>query len=441
MKRFLSKRTERPPDEDSTGRDILNWALRRAVARIADKTADISVPENVHQARVGLRRFRSTLHTFRGLFDPAWTDGLREAVRPLADQLGHARDADVLYARLSGHEVVASALAANRDRARADLAAALAAPGFAATVARLEAAAAEPKLAPAADDPAARCLMPYVAPVWHRLQHKARSLDEDSAPDELHRVRILTKHARYAAETLTPVVGEAERFAERAAGVQEVLGEVQDASFARAWLEETARSSGDAFECGTLAGLELAAAARETSRWTEVWERLDRKKVTRWISDAWTPPDDEPAVYLVRHAKAGDRATWTRADEIRPLTRAGLRQAQALVRLLKKAGVTRVASSPYTRCMQTVEPLAAAASLPVVPEAALAEGAALDASLALLATTEPIVLCTHGDVMENVIGYLARRGVAGADPSMGAKGSTWVLRLKAQRADYLPPQA
>ena len=35
-------------------------------------------PEDVHQARVGTRRLRSHLRTFRPLLDRVWAEGLRE---------------------------------------------------------------------------------------------------------------------------------------------------------------------------------------------------------------------------------------------------------------------------------------------------------------------------------------------------------------------------
>ena len=325
----------------------------------------------------------------------------------------------------------------------------LASPSYAAIVADVSDAAMLPHVMPgAAADAAAASLMPYVAAAWRRLHDAVTGLADEAAPESLHRVRILTKRARYAAETLAPVTGRsAERFARRAASLQDVLGELQDATSARAWLATAFESSDPApmaFGSGILAGLELAAADRAREEWPAAWRRLRRKKATRWLADPWAATNNDVVVFLVRHAKAGDRTRWTQADEIRPLTGSGLRQASGLVELLSHAPIAHVASSPYTRCMQTVEPLAAARKLPITPEGALAEGAPVDASVALLDVSEPTVLCTHGDVAENVIGYLAHRNVPGAEPSLCEKGSTWVLWMSGsdvRRADYLPPQA
>src|SRR5206468_2146730 len=77
------------------------------------------------------------------------------------------------------------------------------------------------------------------------------------------------------------------------------------------------------------------------------------------------PPEGRPGTraltrsYLVRHGAAGDRHAWHEADELRPLDEEGRWQAEALVALLAEAVIERLLSSPYLRCVQTLEPLAA----------------------------------------------------------------------------------
>ena len=70
-------------------------------------------------------------------------------------------------------------------------------------------------------------------------------------------------------------------------------------------------------------------------------------------------------IYLVRHAKAGDRAAWTGDDTLRPLSGRGHAQARGLLDVLADARFQRVVSSPYVRCMETVVPIAAARNMPV----------------------------------------------------------------------------
>ncbi|MGH2977341.1 MAG: SixA phosphatase family protein [Gaiellaceae bacterium] len=78
---------------------------------------------------------------------------------------------------------------------------------------------------------------------------------------------------------------------------------------------------------------------------------------------------------LVRHASAGDRRDWAGDDRLRPLDARGRRQSAALVELLRPLEPRRIVSSPYVRCVQTVEPLAAALGRPVEQDDRLAEGA------------------------------------------------------------------
>jgi len=137
-------------------------------------------------------------------------------------------------------------------------------------------------------------------------------------------------------------------------------------------------------------------------------------------------------IYLVRHAKAGSRSAWDGPDDQRPLSKPGRRQADALVDLLVPAGPSRIVSSPYVRCRQTVDPLGARLRLPVELSDALAEGAALVETSALIDKVgdETTVLATHGDVIGWLLDELARSGVMLDDDRL-EKGSIWILELEA----------
>ena len=90
------------------------------------------------------------------------------------------------------------------------------------------------------------------------------------------------------------------------------------------------------------------------------------------------------AIHLVRHAKAGARPAWHQPDDLRPLTDAGLVQALTIADALVPLGVTRVVSSRYVRCVQTIQPLADKLGLEVEIHPALAEEASVDDAWALL---------------------------------------------------------
>jgi phosphohistidine phosphatase SixA len=112
------------------------------------------------------------------------------------------------------------------------------------------------------------------------------------------------------------------------------------------------------------------------------------------------------SVILLRHASAGNRDAWDGDDLLRPLDKRGRRQAKALRDELRARGVKRVVSSPYVRCLQTVAPL----GLEIVPDERLAEGASGAETRALLASLDDAVACTHGDVVENVLGRNLKKG-------------------------------
>jgi 8-oxo-dGTP diphosphatase len=148
-------------------------------------------------------------------------------------------------------------------------------------------------------------------------------------------------------------------------------------------------------------------------------------------------------VYLVRHAKAGSRKAWSGDDELRPLSKAGNAQARALAKMLAGNGITRVLSSPYVRCRQTVEPLAQRIGVPVELSDALREGAPLADSLQLAEKVagENAVLCTHGDVLGNLLMYGAHLGVE-LETDRIEKASVWALEFgdgDVRSAEYFPP--
>jgi 8-oxo-dGTP diphosphatase len=134
---------------------------------------------------------------------------------------------------------------------------------------------------------------------------------------------------------------------------------------------------------------------------------------------------------VVRHARAGKRREWQGDDRLRPLDEKGRRQAAGLPGLLARFEIGLVASSPYLRCTQTVEPLSEQRGLPIEDRRELEEGASLEETLVLLRElADDAVLCTHGDVLENLFG------------EAGQKGSTRVVELRGLRPvvlEYLPP--
>jgi broad specificity phosphatase PhoE len=149
-------------------------------------------------------------------------------------------------------------------------------------------------------------------------------------------------------------------------------------------------------------------------------------------------------VILIRHGQAAGRKEWHGDDRSRPLTDKGRRQALGLQKALQTYAPQRVFSSPFRRCLETVEPLARELGLSVESTEDLAEGSGL-AALALVRALadEKVALCTHGDVIPDVLVPLADedRVDLGPHPKQ-AKGGAWLLEHtngRFVRATYIPP--
>jgi broad specificity phosphatase PhoE len=151
-------------------------------------------------------------------------------------------------------------------------------------------------------------------------------------------------------------------------------------------------------------------------------------------------------LYVVRHGHAGSRSTWEGPEDERPLTRRGHKQATGIADRLSGVGLSRLVSSPSARCMQTLEPLADRLGLRVDADDRLLEGAGADRALALAAELSEertaAVICSHGDVIPDMLRILKAGTTRFKDPFMWPKGSIWVLTGDGQRwskGRYIPP--
>ena len=147
--------------------------------------------------------------------------------------------------------------------------------------------------------------------------------------------------------------------------------------------------------------------------------------------------------YVVRHAKAGSRSHWTGDDRMRPLSKKGRKQAEQLVNVLEPYPIRSVVSSPYMRCLETVEPIARARQMHVNSSATLAEGRGLAGlnEFLLEPGLDQVVLSTHGDIVWELVEYLVNRRLIRPGDGGFEKGSTWVLEVgdgEVVKAHFLP---
>jgi CHAD domain-containing protein len=223
---------------------------------------------------------------------------LRSELAWLADLLGGVRDLDVLGDRMGA--AVSSLdsdlqpdggrllrhIARQRRQCYDTLLDAMTSARYVDLLDRLVSAAERPQLTDLAAKSAADVILPLASAPFHRLAKAANHLDRHAANEELHRVRIRAKRARYATEAVARYEPAATALATALAGVQGVLGDQHDAVVAEAWLRsviESAVTRRQAFVAGVLAAAERAEAQRLARTWTSAWENADRKKLRAWM--------------------------------------------------------------------------------------------------------------------------------------------------------------
>ena len=177
-------------------------------------------------------------------------------------------------------------------------------------------------------------------------------------------------------------------------------------------------------------------------------------------------PAEATTLMLVRHAKAGKREEWDGDDDLRPLSHAGVRQADALRTLLRAFGPDRVFAAPRLRCVQTVRGCAEDLGTEVAHEPLFSEeGYSRDPVLAtarlvgIAAGGGAPLVCSQGAVIPHLVNTLTERddvqlpgtGTGNGTPAgrqvASKKGSLWLLSFthpdaatgpRLVAADYFP---
>ncbi|OLT24751.1 NUDIX hydrolase [Actinomadura sp. CNU-125] len=138
---------------------------------------------------------------------------------------------------------------------------------------------------------------------------------------------------------------------------------------------------------------------------------------------------------ILRHASAHAKEDWRDADELRPLDAAGRADAVRLSALLSSFGPVRLVSSATGRCVETVLPHARRTRAAVTTDGAFtvgdtAPGRAVERLLELVADGVPTVVCTHGEIVEELVTGLCRElGEKVPDDPCLAKGEFWVAHI------------
>ncbi|WP_319462103.1 CYTH and CHAD domain-containing protein [Micromonospora sp. RTP1Z1] len=284
---------------------VLDYALAQRDVLIANHPGTIGGDEDaVHDTRVAVRRLRSTLRTFRGLWDRRESEWLRAELRWLGAQLGPVRDTQVMAARLTDAvhaepaDLVLGPVAARISaRFAADLAtaldelrAALDSDRYAELLARLDALLEGPTARTVDARWVTRRVRRAVTRADDRLDRALTDAHPGDAEEDvaLHEARKADKAARYAVEVREPTVGKpAGTLVDRLKDLQDLLGAHQDSVVTREVLRGQAlRAYADGentFTYGVLHARQAAAAGRDVRAVTRARDRARRRKLRRWL--------------------------------------------------------------------------------------------------------------------------------------------------------------
>lgn len=270
----------------------------------------------VHRMRVACRRLRSTLRTFRPMFGADQAEPLRRELRWLAGELGPARDAEVMAARLRAAiaaeptelvigpvaRQVSASFSTEYANARDRLLVALTSERYAALLERLDEVVDGPPAATVTKAALRKRARKATHRVTMRLDAAERLAGAPPAgvrvtpplpgvtPDRdtaLHDARKAAKRARYAAEALEPLGGkDARRLVKQFKQLQDVLGVHQDSIITRQVLRDHGMRAyldgQNSFTYGLLHAKQELAGETSLAELGAAREAIG-KKATRWL--------------------------------------------------------------------------------------------------------------------------------------------------------------
>ncbi len=265
-------------------RDLLGDYVAEQCTVIIDSEAELRAGENVvHNARVAVRRLRSTIRVFTDLFDPSEAAHLEEELVWWAGLLGEVRDLDILAQRqaaLLGElpaelilgpvaSTIEAELAVQRKHAADAVIDALNSGRFRKLIGLTHHWRSDPPFTPAADASVAT-----INPMIKKAKKKASNRltravavrrDGEPSDDLFHSARKASKRYRYAVEAAQPVWGsKADKIVSERKDLQDLLGNHQDRIVSAAFLRELGarlgiRSGQNGFTYGVLYAREVYA--------------------------------------------------------------------------------------------------------------------------------------------------------------------------------------
>lgn len=252
------------PHAEAPAVEYLKWALAQHVGWLLAHDPGTRLgtePESLHQMRVATRRLRAVFRTARPILLHEWVMSLQQELDWLSDLLGPARDLDVqiAYFMEESAEFVTrdrkllaqfiAQLRTQRDSVQQMILSELTSARYFELIRRLQQAAEDPSIV--------ECpltVRQLAKQEFKKLRKAIRRLRPAPSDAALHKIRIRTKRARYAAELAQSSAGNpVNRFIKSARAVQDLLGIHQDAIQAERHIRQFLRYS-TSVRAGFLAG-------------------------------------------------------------------------------------------------------------------------------------------------------------------------------------------
>ena len=285
-----------PPPADAPAAEHLKFILAQHVNALRSHDPGTRLggqTEDVHQMRVAVGRLRAILRAARPLLVAEWAEGLRAELAWLGELLGKARDLDVQIEYFLKEAMAVEwrdrrplkrfieHLRTEREKTQQMLLGELRSPRYLELIGKLLQAAQEPAVVVSTVR-----LDEIAAAEFAKLQKARKELGRSPAAVQIHRLRIKTKRARYAAELAETCAGRvATRFIEQAKTFQDVLGVHHDAVVAEKHIREFSGQSTSvraAFVAGRM--VERLRQRRDVAR-TKIdsqWKKLQKRGKKAW---------------------------------------------------------------------------------------------------------------------------------------------------------------
>ena len=268
---------------------LIALACLRQITANADRLRHRASPEVVHQLRVGLRRLRSLLTTFKATVADARTPAIKAELKWLTAELDSARNLDVLlqgdYRAALAQKEVAEGLKGLGARLRAARRIAYARAASAVESERFRRLLLDLLIwieagpwtgAPEQAKSRARRIDKFahaeLAKRWRKIVKRGREL-ETLDVEARHKLRIDAKKLRYAADGFEVLFGRRRRaksFISALKDVQDTLGELNDIAVGERLTHEAAVGGGPelnaAFVAGRISGVQKARVGPLTRR-------------------------------------------------------------------------------------------------------------------------------------------------------------------------------